>query len=69
MKQEKGRTFNNITKAVKSAQSKREQKTIVTPIKKPPLTAKVNSTWNNVLNKNKVKKKKNEDKKTTLSSL
>lgn len=56
MKQEKGRTFNNISKGVKSTRSKLKQTAISTPIKNAPLTAKVNSTWNNVLNKNKVLK-------------
>lgn len=54
MKQEKGRTFNNFSKGVKSTRSKLKQTTISTSIKNAPQTAKVNSTWNNVLNKNKV---------------
>ncbi|XP_037037658.1 uncharacterized protein LOC119075326 isoform X2 [Bradysia coprophila] len=53
MKQEKGRTFSIISKGVKSTRSKLKQTAISTPIKNAPLTAKVNSTWNNVLNKNK----------------
>ncbi len=54
MKQEKGRTFTSFSKSVKSTRSKLKQTAITTPIKNAPLTAKVNSTWNNVLNKNKV---------------
>lgn len=52
MKQEKGRKFYNILKSVNSTRS--QQTTISTAIKNAPLTAKVNTTWNNVLKKNKV---------------
>lgn len=56
MKHEKGKTSTNIAKGVTSTRSKLKQTAISTPIKAAPLTAKVNTTWNNVLNKNKVTK-------------
>lgn len=59
MKQEKAimrRGSNNICKGVSnSTRSKLKQTPLITTIKNVPLTAKVNTTWNNVLNKNKVR--------------
>lgn len=50
------RVPNNISKGVSnSTRSKLKLTTLTTPLKYVPLTAKVNTTWNNVLNKNKVR--------------